>query len=210
MKGKFQTILGEPLPKSFYARDTKLVAMNLLGKVLVHQTDDGLVKGRIVETEAYYGPGDPASHAFRGKTKRSAIMWGEPGTAYVYFTYGMHYILNVVTEEEGKAGAVLIRALEPIQGIEVMRKRRGVNNVIELCNGPAKLTQAFGINGRYNGADLTSGNLIIEEGDEKKFDIVSTGRIGIKKGREEKLRFYIRGCEFVSKKEEKDAKRDKN
>lgn len=210
MKDKFQTVLKEPLPKSFYARDTKLVAINLLGKVLAHQADDGVIKGRIVETEAYYGPGDPASHAFRGKTKRSGIMWGKPGTAYVYFTYGMHYLLNVVTEEEGKAGAVLIRALEPVQGIEIMRKKRGINNIRELCNGPAKLTQAFGINGRYNGVNLTSGKLIIEEGERERFDIISTGRIGIKKGREEDLRFYIRGCEFVSKKRIKDAKRNKN
>jgi len=200
MKDKPQITLEKPLFSSFYARDTKLVAVELLGKVLAHQTNDGVIKGRIVETEAYYGPGDPASHAFGGKTKRSAIMWEKPGTAYVYFTYGMHYLINVVTERKGKAGAVLIRALEPIQGIEIMRKRRGMIDMKSLCNGPAKLTRAFGIDGRYNGASLTSGKLIIEEGEEKKFNVICTGRIGIKKGREDKLRFYIKGCQFVSKK----------
>ncbi len=200
MKSKSWIILEESLPESFYARDTKLVAIDLLGKVLAHHTSNGVIKGIIVETEAYYGPDDPASHAFRGKTKRSAMMWGKPGTAYVYFAYGMHYLINAVAEKEGKAGAVLIRALEPMQGIEIMKKRRGVDNVKNLCNGPAKLTKAFGIDGSYNGVKLTSGRLIIERGEKKRFDTVSAGRIGIKKGGEENLRFYIRGCEFVSKK----------
>ena len=127
-------------------------------------------------------------------------MWEKPGTAYVYFTYGMHYLLNVVTEEKGKAGAVLIRALEPIWGIEIMRKRRRMVDIKSLCSGPAKLTRAFGIDGRDNGASLTSGKLIIEGRGKKKFNIICTGRVGIKKGREDKLRFYIKGCQFVSKK----------
>jgi len=122
---------------------------------------------------------------------------GKPCTVYVYFTYGMYYLINVVTEKEGKAGAVLIRALEPIQGIEIMRKRRGVDNVKKLCNGPSKLTKAFGIDGSYNGVSLTSGRLIIEEEEKKRLDIAYTERIEIKKGREEGLRFYIKGCEFV-------------
>lgn len=188
------------LPKSFYRRDTKEVAIDLLGKILVRRTQEGTVKGKIVETEAYYGPDDPASHAYKGMTKRAQIMWGSPGIAYVYFTYGMHYLLNVVTEEEGKAGAVLIRALEPKEGIELMKRRRNFCDLKNLTNGPAKLTQAFDITTRENGVDLTGRKLWIEEGSGEKFEVVSTSRIGIRAGKEAKLRFYIKGNEFVSKK----------
>jgi len=188
-----------PLPRSFYCRDTKEVARDLLGKVLVHRTADGITKGKIVETEAYYGPDDPASHAYKGGTKRARIMWGKPGIAYVYFTYGMHYLLNVVTEEEGKAGAVLIRALEPQEGIDLMKKRRGLSEVNTLTNGPARLTQALDITTRENGIDLTRGDLRIEEGKDEEFEIISAQRIGIKAGKEAKLRFYIKGNKFISK-----------
>ena len=188
----------KPLPVSFYARDTKLVAVELLGKLLVHYTPEGELIGKIVETEAYYGEGDPASHSFRGKTERSSVMWGPPGTAYVYFTYGMHFLLNVVTEREGVPGAVLIRALEPLKGIEIMQKNRGKKKLTELTTGPAKLTRAFGIDGRFNRRDLTRGNLIIAQGSRENFEIESTSRIGIKNGLDMKLRFYIKGNPFVS------------
>lgn len=191
--------MSKPLPQSFYRRDTRQVAKSLLGKVLVHRTVDGLTRGKIVETEAYYGPGDPASHAYKGKTKRAKIMWGKPGIAYVYFTYGMHYLLNVITEGEAKAGAVLIRALEPQEGIDLMKKRRGLSEVRNLTNGPAKLTRAFGITIRQNGIDLTKGDLIIEEGEDEEFEVISAQRIGIKAGREANLRFYIKGNRFVSR-----------
>jgi len=188
----------KPLPVSFYARDTKLVAVELLGKLLVHYTPEGELIGKIVETEAYYGEGDPASHSFRGKTERSSVMWGPPGTAYVYFTYGMHFLLNVVTEREGVPGAVLIRALEPLKGIEIMQKNRGKKKLTELTTGPAKLTRAFGIDGRFNRRDLTRGGLIIAQGNRENFEIESTSRIGIKNGLDMKLRFYIKGNPFVS------------
>lgn len=188
------------LPRAFYTHNPKWVAKNLLGKILIHKTPEGIVKGRIVETEAYYGEGDPASHAHKGKTKRTKIMWGKPGIAYVYFTYGMHYLFNVIADKEGKAGAVLIRAVEPLEGIKLMKKRRKVDKIKDLTSGPAKLTQAFGITGKDNGVDLTSGFLTItEEEKEEKDKIISTGRIGIKNGQEIKLRFYLANNKFVSK-----------
>jgi len=186
------------LPPSFYARDTKLVAKELLGKLLVHYSSRGKLVGKIVETEAYYGVGDPASHSYRGKTKRSAIMWGPPGTSYVYFTYGMHFLLNVVTEKEGVPGAVLIRALEPLEGIDIMRKNRKRVRLHELTKGPARLTEAFGIDGSFNGHNLTKGKLFIVEGDKEVFKIECTPRRGIKRGLDKKLRFYIKGNPFVS------------
>ncbi|MCD6406905.1 DNA-3-methyladenine glycosylase [Candidatus Aerophobetes bacterium] len=189
-----------PLPRSFYAKDTELVAKKLLGKLLVRILPEGRLVGRIVETEAYYGVGDPASHSFRGKTKRSSVMWEKPGTAYVYFTYGMHFLLNVVTEKENVPGAVLIRAVEPMEGIEIMRKNRKKENLRELARGPARLTQAFAIDGSFNRYDLTQENalLFIAEGKEENFEIESTARKGIKKGLDKKLRFFIRENPFVS------------
>jgi DNA-3-methyladenine glycosylase len=142
--------------------------------------------------------GDPASHSFKGKTRRSAIMWGRPGISYVYFTYGMHFLLNVVTEKEGVPGAVLIRALEPLEGIEIMRKNRKRKSLTELTRGPARLTEAFAIDGSFNGCDLTGGELVITEGTEEIFEIGCTSRRGIKKGLDRKLRFFIKGNRFVS------------
>lgn len=145
----------------FYARPTLVVARDLLGMVLVHLTPDGLAAGTIVETEAYIGEGDPACHAARGLTLRNAPMYGEPGHAYVYFTYGMHTLLNVVTEPTGTPAAVLIRALEPIDGLDGMHRRRGPRRdggAIEdanLCRGPGNLTRAMGIGLDRNRIDLT-------------------------------------------------------
>jgi len=190
--------VGKPLPKSFYSRDTKQVAKSLLGKILVREFRQGRVGGKIVETEAYYGDKDPASHAFRGKTKRAKTMWGPPGIAYVYLIYGMYYLLNVVTEKEGKPGAILIRALHPIEGIELMKKMKKTEDTKNLTNGPGKLTQAFNITLEECGWDLTSESLRIENDREEKFEIVSRGRIGVNTGSEAKLRFYIKGDEFVS------------
>lgn len=165
------------LPRSFFARTTDAVARELLGMVLVHETPEGRAAGRIVETEAYFGPGDPASHAHRGPTPRSAIMFGHPGFAYVYFTYGMYHLLNVVTEDRGTAGAVLIRALEPIEGAELMRARHAAWRVARgrpplgdvpdarLANGPGKLTIAMGIDLRENGCDLIGRTLFIAWGE---------------------------------------------
>jgi DNA-3-methyladenine glycosylase len=192
--------VSEKVPRSFYAGDTEKVARNLLGKILCRRTPEGTAKGRIVETEAYFGDKDPASHAYRGKTPRSKIMWGTPGVAYVYFIYGTHHMLNVVTEEKGTPGAVLIRALEPVKGIELMMKRRKTHNVKNLTNSPAKLTQALDITTKDNGVDLQDRDLWIEAGREEKFEIVSAGRVGIKVGKDLNLRFYIREDEYVSRK----------
>jgi len=187
------------IPGSFYARDTRKVARNLLGKILSCKTSEGIAKGRIVETEAYCGDKDPAAHAYRGKTPRSKIMWGRAGVAYVYFVYGMHHMLNVVTEREGTPGSVFIRALKPIEGIRLMKQRRKTQDAKTLTNSPAKLTQALGITMQDNGVDLESGHLWIEEGRKEKFDIVSTGRVGIKAGKKLQLRFYIKGDEHMSR-----------
>jgi len=189
----------KPLPRSFYVRDTKEVAKDLLGKILVRKLTEGIIKGKIVETEAYYGENDPASHAFRGKTKRARIMWGIPGTAYVYLIYGMYHLFNIVTEEKGKAGAVLIRALDPLEGIGLMKKIRKIDEIKNLTNGPGKLTQAFAITNKEHKQDLISGSLIIEEGIREEFEIISSTRIGVSAGGQAKLRFHIKGNEFVSK-----------
>jgi DNA-3-methyladenine glycosylase len=183
------------LKKNFYSRSTKRVARELLGKILVH----GKCKGKIVETEAYFGNKDPASHAYGKVTKRNILMYQKPGTAYVYFTYGNHWMFNVVTEKTGVAGAVLIRALEPLEGIELMKKRRKIDNFKNLTNGPGKLTQALGIDKNHNGLDLTKGKLFIENS-KGKFKIITTTRIGISRGKEKLLRFYIKDNDFVSRK----------
>ena len=188
------------LQRAFYQRNTKEVAKELLGKILVRKTRKGIIKGKIVETEAYYGEEDPASHAYRGKTKRSEIMWDKPGIAYVYFIYGNHHLLNVVTEAANRPGAVLIRAVEPTEGLELMKRRRNINNIRNLTNGPGKLTQAFGITIKDNGKDLTYSDLWIEEGEVNEFEIGSSKRVGVSKDKKENLRFYIKDNKFVSKK----------
>jgi len=190
----------EALKRDFYERNTKVVAKELLGKILVHRLPEGDTMGRIVETEAYFGNGDPASHASRGKTPRNSIMFGPPGHAYVYFNYGMHYLFNVVTEKEGVPGAVLIRALEPLRGIDFMFKKRKVKELKLLTNGPAKLTQALGIDISHNGLDLVNGEIFACDDKKAVFNIVSASRIGISVGKDDLLRFYIADNQFVSKK----------
>jgi DNA-3-methyladenine glycosylase len=168
------------LDRKFYRRDTLEVARSLLGKKLVRQINDCELSGMIVETEAYCGQADSACHAHRGKTKRNAILFGEPGHAYVYFTYGMHYMLNLVTEDAESPCAVLIRAVVPISGVEEMetrRKRKGA----DLTNGPAKLCQAFGIDKVLNSWDLTSGKELWVENYREipAKSIIATPRTGI-------------------------------
>ncbi|MEG6617061.1 DNA-3-methyladenine glycosylase [Peptococcaceae bacterium 1198_IL3148] len=189
----------QPLDTNFYQRDTVQVAKELLGCKLVHCSPSGITVGIIVETEAYMQIGDPACHASRGMTKRNQVMFGPPGKAYVYFTYGMHYCFNVVTNDEGVGDAVLIRALEPVDGIELMQHRRQRERLWDLCSGPAKLVQAMGITKEHNGSDLTQGPITIYAGHRVK-DIVTTTRIGIKEGAELPLRFYIAGNKYISKK----------
>lgn len=154
----------------------------------------------MVETEAYFGPDDPASHAFRGPTPRSKIMWERPGTAYVYFCYGMHYLFNVVTEAHGEPGAVLIRAVEPLEGIEIMKKRRGTDDIYRLCSGPARLTQAFAINLDYNGILLIPENGIYFAFDGfKAGKIVRSNRIGVPPLEGDSYRFLLANSKFMSK-----------
>lgn len=194
------------LAREFYARDTVEVAKSLLGKMLVRVMDCNILSGIIVETEAYTRD-DPASHAYRGMTARNSVMFGEVGHAYVYFIYGNHYCLNVVAKSRDmEAGAVLIRAVEPRQGVEVMMSNRSATRSIKvemLTNGPGKLTKALNIDSRYNGFDLTvDGELYIAEGySMSDIDIIATRRIGISEGMDRPWRFVIKGNRFVSRKE---------
>ena len=186
------------LPRSFYDRETVTVARELLGKLLVHDSLEGITVGRIVETEAYL-QGDPACHASRGETKRNRSMFGPPGHAYVYIIYGMYHCFNAVTMSYGVGEAVLVRALEPIEGIALMQSRRKRERLQELCGGPARLVQAMGLGIAHNGVDLTGGSLVICEG-ETPNNITVTTRIGISLGKDLSLRFYISGNKYVSRK----------
>jgi len=171
------------IPTSFYDMDTVKVARELLGKTLIRRIGSKKITGTIIETEAYRYKDDPASHAFGGKTERNKIMFNEVGRAYVYFTYGMHYCFNVVARcSKCKAGAVLIRALKPLEGIEFMIKNRGIDSIKNLTNGPGKLTQALKINKKHYGADLSKfSSLFITYALEPKKTSASS-RVGIKKG----------------------------
>jgi DNA-3-methyladenine glycosylase len=179
------------LPRRFYNRPTLDVAKDLIGKVLVHETRRGLASGVIVEAEAYIGESDPACHAAPGPTARNAPLYGPPGIAYVYLNYGIHYLVNAVTEAEGWPAAVLIRALEPKDGIALMRKRRGKPadvDVNDLCRGPGNLTRALGIDLKQNLLDLTAGSLRIEAQKDPKRPIAWSRRIGINVGVEQEWR----------------------
>jgi len=187
------------LQRKFYSRNTKTVAKELLGKVLVHKTDEGICKGKIVETEAYLGYNDPGSIGFRKVKNIPKSLLKPPGHAFVYFTYGNHWMLNIIAKKKNVLGAILIRALEPLEGIEIMKMNRKINDIKNLTNGPGKLTKAFGIDKRHDGLDLTKNILFIKNFNEK-FDIVKTTRIGISKGQDLQLRFYINNNDFVSKK----------
>ncbi|HEV8338171.1 MAG TPA: DNA-3-methyladenine glycosylase [bacterium] len=193
-----------PLPRRFFARPVVTVARDLLGHLLVHDAPEGRTVGRIVETEAYRGRDDPASHAYR-MTPRSRIMAGPPAVAYVYFTYGNHFCVNVVAEREGVAGAVLLRAIEPLEGIELMARRRGVqgaSGVLDtrlLASGPGRLTQAMGIDRGHNGRDLTAPPLFIAHGRPGLFMIKAGPRVGIRQGTERPWRFVIQGDPHVSR-----------
>ncbi len=192
---------GTPLPASFYARPTREVARRLLGHILVREARGRPTAGRIVETEAYVGPDDPACHGYRARrTRRNASLFGAPGTAYVYFTYGMHWCLNAVTEATGFPAAVLIRALEPLAGLETMRRRRRGVPDHELCSGPAKLCEALSVTGRDDGVPLTGGRLrIVHNRSQQRFAIIVTPRIGITRAADWPLRFLIKDSPWVSR-----------
>ncbi len=188
------------LPKSFYTRKTLKVARELLGKILVRIYHDEFLAGMIVEVEAYDGFNDPASHAYQRRKGRSEIMYKEGGLAYVYFTYGMYHCLNVVTEKEEYPAAVLIRALEPVSGIETMKRLRNNIQIHNLTNGPGKLCMAMHITKNENWNDLQSKDLHIVEGSHIKSSKIGTSaRIGISRGTEFNWRFYIKENPFVSK-----------
>jgi DNA-3-methyladenine glycosylase len=186
------------LERAFFERPTVDVARALLGQVLVSMSPEGRTAGRIVETEAYLGADDPASHAARLRKGRVEAMWGAPGIAYVYRSYGIHAMLNVVTEPLGETGAVLIRALEPMIGIDLMRARRGIDDDRLLCSGPGKLCQALGIGLDLHGIDLvTSDRLWISPGEPTR-DVSTSGRIGISRGQAHPWRFWTTGNSHVS------------
>jgi len=183
------------LKAAFYDRDPRDVAVDLLGCVLSHDAPDGRTAGVIVETEAYR-PEDPACHAYRGPTMRNRNIFGPPGIAYVYLSYGTHKLLNVVCEPEGVGSAVLIRALRPTEGEDLMEQRR--SRVRDLCNGPGRLAQALGVDLAYDGRDLTSGSLTISDGGAPPAGIIETTRIGITRGTELPWRYLIEGDRHVS------------
>lgn len=185
------------LPRDFYERPTALVARELLGKLLVH----GPTSGLIVETEAYLGGDDLASHSASGVTRRTKVIFGPPGHAYVYFIYGMHECLNIVAEPEGAPGCVLIRALEPVDGIDLMQSRRPrARGLRDLASGPGKLTRALGITRAHYGADMTRGDLVVlQPVTPRRFEVAVSPRIGISQCRELPLRFTVAGNEFVSR-----------
>lgn len=195
------------LPQNFYLNNTLNVAKHLLGKVFVYKSPQGLLTAQIVETEAYIGEIDESAHSYNGKTLRNEVMFAEGGFLYVYFTYGMHYCLNVVTGKKDVGDAVLIRAVEPINGVDIMGINRfnkeNLNDKerLNLTNGPAKLCQAFGIDKKQNGFDLCSNDLFLADYKNiLKKDIIVTTRIGIKKSVNYQWRFYIANNKYVSKK----------
>jgi DNA-3-methyladenine glycosylase len=185
------------LSESFFQQNAPDLAPALLGCKLVHKTPDGITAGIIVETEAY-SQEDAASHSYNGETARTKAMFGEGGHAYIYFTYGMHYCFNVVSGSKGHGQGVLIRALEPIEGLELMKARRNKQEERELCNGPAKLVQAMGITKADYGKPLFEGNLYIEAA-EKKLPISTGPRIGISKEIDKPWRFWITDNHHISR-----------
>jgi DNA-3-methyladenine glycosylase len=190
------------LPQSFYNRPTLKVAEDLLGKVLVHHTRGGVTAGVIVEAEAYIGEDDPACHAAPGPTRRNAPLYGPPGVAYVYLNYGIHYLVNAVTESEGRPAAVLIRALRAVDGIPLMKKRRtpASTHLADeyLCRGPGNLTRALGITLAENELNLVSSRLVIQDRGIVVDDVSWGPRVGIRVGADKPWRCWITGHPSVS------------
>lgn len=194
------------LPPEFYARDTVTVTKDLLGCLLVHQGKGGTAAGWIVEDEAYL-KGDPAAHSYRGETKRNRVLFGPPGRVYTYLIYGLHTCVNVAMGPVGTGEAILIRALEPAFGVDLMQKRRGKDDPLELASGPGKLTEALGITMDLNGTSLCTGPLQIWSPDSLSDrrpegwpgEIVQTTRIGITKAADRPLRFYLKESRYISR-----------
>jgi len=191
----------KPLLRNFYLKDTVTVSKNLLGKVIVRKYRNKILAGNIVETEAYIGEHDPACHAYQKITNRSSVLYEKGGTVYVYFIYGNYFCFNVVTEKKGVGAAVLIRAVEPIEGIELMKKfRPKAKSTHELTNGPSKLCLAFNIDRSLNKEDVTGKKIFISNPLHKiKFDICVSKRIGLNVGKEFPYRFFIKDNLYVTK-----------
>ena len=206
MPARFTVSSIRPLPRRFFSRDPRIVARQLLGKVLVRRTPESYLSARVVEVEAYLGENDPAAHSAAGHTPRNSVLFGPPGFAYVYFIYGNHYCLNVSCERAGRAGGVLFRALEPLAGVDQMSRARGLTvhgprDLVKLTSGPGRLAQAFGITRlRDNGCDLTCSLSTLWLGSDgfRSSGICVTPRIGITKATEERLRYILGGNAFVS------------
>ena len=193
--------IGEPLLAAFFDRETEIVSRELLGAILWCRTDEGVAAGRVVETEAYLGEHDPACHAAGpGLTERTRHLYGPPGIAYVYFIYGVHWCFNAVTREHGQPSAVLVRALEPVEGLELMRRRRpAAKSERELTSGPGKLCAALGIGPEHNGLPLQKPPIWITRGISYSDDEVVVGpRIGITQAAAWPLRWYVRDSQFIS------------
>jgi len=193
--------VGRVLPRAFYERETEIVAREMLGTVLECETSAGIASGIIVETEAYLGEHDLACHAAAGRTARTETLYGPPGTSYVYFIYGMYWCFNAVTRAEGLPSAVLVRAVEPLAGIDLMRKRRSlIRNEVDLTSGPGKLCTALGIEGSMSAKSLQRKPLVIREGDGIPDDKIEvTTRIGITRSADWPLRWIVKGNRFVSR-----------
>jgi len=188
------------LPREFYERDPAEVARGLLGKMLLRRLDSQILSGKIVETEAYYGEEDPASKAYRGRKKFNEPMFLDAGKTFIYMVHG-NWLLNIVAHPRGGVGAVLIRAIEPLAGIALMMRNRGVNSLERLTNGPGRLSKAMAITKELNGIDVTDENSVLKivEGEPEGFEIASTHRIGVRHDLPRKLRFYVVGNKYVSK-----------
>ncbi len=191
---------GRPLGRAFYDRSPLVVARAVLGRLLVRDAPEGRVAGIVVEAEAYRGALDPASHAYRGRTPRNAVMFGPPGHAYVYFTYGMHFCLNFVTQNGRSASAVLVRALEPVAGVDLMRRRRGLEEVARLARGPGNVARALGLGREHDGLDLTRGPLWLSDLSPRRrgHRIARGPRIGLRVAVGRPWRFFLAGHPCVS------------
>lgn len=190
--------MSRKLPRSFYNRPTLDVARDLLGKTIVCDLPQGRLGARIVEVEAYIGEDDPACHAAPGPTARNQVMYGRPGFSYVYFIYGMYHCFNIVTERRGFPAAVLLRAAEPVEGLEVMRQNSPRSRTVTILSGPGKFCRAFGLTVKHSGVDLTGDVIYLCDAPAPESDIVNTRRVGINKGVDLAFRFFLDGSSAVS------------
>jgi DNA-3-methyladenine glycosylase len=204
-----QTRRAAALPVAFFRRPTEVVAAELIGKIVVSTVGGLLTAGRIVETEAYLGYDDPASHGYRHhRNARNEALFGRPGIWYVYLSYGMHWCANLVCQRAGLASAVLLRALEPLEGLDVMRERRGELPDRQLCSGPGRLCQALGIDRDLDGSAMAEGPVVVLRGDRVAASAISaTPRIGISKAADWPLRFHLTDSPWTSRKEKSGGSR---